>query len=159
MAGAFAGGNAEYVTLFEPTASMTEAAGAGYIVASVGEAAGEIPYTAYFANKSYIEKNGDVIQGFTNAIYKGEKWVKDHSAKEIAEAITEFFPDTDLDMLTAAIQSYIDIDAWRDTPVLKEESFNLLQKVMTEAGELEKQADYNKIVNNSFAEKAIETVK
>ncbi len=159
MAGAFAGGNAEYVTLFEPTASMTEAAGAGYIVASVGEAAGEIPYTAYFANKSYIEENPDIIQGFTNAIYKGQKWVKEHTAAEIAEVITEFFPDTDLDMLTASIQSYMDIDAWSDTPVLKEESFNLLQTVMKEAGELEKEADYNKIINNSFTQKAIETIK
>ena len=156
MAGAFAGGNAEYVTLFEPTASATEKAGKGYIVASVGEASGEIPYTAYFAKKSYIEKNPNIIQGFTNAIYKGEQWVKSHSAKEIAEAIVDFFPDTDLTMLEAALQSYIDIDAWRDNPVLKQESFALLQKVMKEAGELEKEADYGKVINNSFAEKAIQ---
>lgn len=156
MAGAFAGGNAEYVTLFEPTASATEKAGKGYSVASVGEASGEIPYTAYFAKKSYIEKNPNIIQGFTNAIYKGEQWVKSHSAKEIAEAIVDFFPDTDLTMLEAALQSYIDIDAWRDNPVLKQESFALLQKVMKEAGELEKEADYGKVINNSFAEKAIQ---
>ena len=156
MAGAFAGGNAEYVTLFEPTASATEKAGKGYIVVSVGEASGEIPYTAYFTKKSYIEKNPNIIQGFTNAIYKGEQWVKSHSAKEIAEAIVDFFPDTDLTMLEAALQSYIDIDAWRDNPVLKQESFALLQKVMKEAGELEKEADYGKVVNNSFAEKAIQ---
>ena len=117
---------------------------------------GEIPYTAYFAKKSYIEKNSNIIQGFTNAIYKGEQWVKSHSAKEIAEAIVDFFPNTDLSMLEAALQSYIDIDAWRDNPVLKQESFALLQKVMKEAGELEKEADYGKVVNNSFAEKAIQ---
>jgi len=159
MAGAFAGGNAEYVTLFEPTASMTEASGKGYVVASVGEASGEIPYTAYFAKKSYIEQNKDVIQAFTNAIYKGEKWVKEHTAQEIAEVIKDFFPDTDIDMLATSIQSYMDIDAWRDTPVLKKESFDLLQTVMKEAGELEKEGDYSKIVNNSFAEKAIKEVK
>ena len=84
--------HAEYVTLFEPTASATQNAGKGYIVASVGEASGEIPYTAYFAKKSYIEKNPNIIQGFTNAIYKGEQWVKSHSAKEIAEAIVDFLP-------------------------------------------------------------------
>lgn len=159
MAGAFAGGNAEYVTLFEPTASMTAQAGKGYIVASVGEASGEIPYTAYFAKKSYIEENADIIQGFTNAIYKGEKWVKEHSAKEIAEAIISFFPDTSLDMITTSVQSYMDIDAWKSTPVLKEESFKLLQDVMKEAGELEKEADYSKVVNNSFAEKAIQKIE
>lgn len=155
MAGAFAGGDAEYVTLFEPTASMTEEAGKGYVVASVGEASGEIPYTAYFAKKSYIEENNDVIQGFTNAIYKGQQWVKQHSAKEIAEVIQDFFPDTDLDMLTKSIQSYMDIDAWNDTPVLKEEAFNRLQTVMKEAGELDKEAPYNKVINNEFAENAI----
>ena len=155
MAGAFAGGDAEYVTLFEPTASMTEEAGKGYVVASVGEASGEIPYTAYFAKKSYIEKNKDVIQGFTNAIYKGQQWIKQHSAKEIAEVIQDFFPDTDLDMLTKSIQSYINIDAWNDTPVLKEEAFNRLQTVMKEAGELDKEAPYNKVINNEFAENSI----
>lgn len=159
MAGAFAGGNAEYVTLFEPTASMTEAAGKGYVVASVGEASGEIPYTAYFAKKSYIEKNADVIQGFTNAIYKGEKWVKEHTATEIAEVIKDFFPDSDVKMLATALQSYMNIDAWKSDPILKKESFDLLQTVMKEAGELEKEGDYNKIVNNSFAEKAIKEVK
>ena len=155
MAGAFAGGDAEYVTLFEPTASATEQAGKGYIVASVGEEAGEIPYTAYFANKSYIEQNPDVIQGFTNAIYKGQQYVKEHTAEEIAELIKDFFADTDVEMLTTSVQSYMDIDAWKSDPILEEESFNLLQTVMTEAGELTKQADYDKVVNNSFAEKAI----
>lgn len=159
MAGAFAGGDAEYVTLFEPTASMTEKAGKGYIVASVGEASGEIPYTAYFAKKSYIEQNSEVIQGFTNAIYKGEQWVKNHTAAEIADNIRGFFPDTDLEMLSTAIQSYMDIDAWKDNPILKEESFDLLQTVMKEAGELDKEGDYDKIVNNSYAEKATETIK
>ena len=155
MAGAFAGGDAEYVTLFEPTASATEQAGKGYIVASVGEEAGEIPYTAYFANKSYIEQNPDVIQGFTNAIYKGQQYVKEHTAEEIAELIKDFFADTDVEMLTTSVQSYMDIDAWKSDPILEEESFNLLQTVMTEAGELTKQADYDKVVNNSFAEKAV----
>ena len=154
MAGAFAGGNADYVTLFEPTASMTEAQGKGYIVASVGEAAGEIPYTAYFAKKSYIESNPEIVQGFTNAVYEGLVWTKEHSAKEIAEVIQSFFPDTDLEMLANAIQQYKDIDAWNETPVLKEEAFDRLQTVMAEAGELETKAPYDVIVNNKFAEKA-----
>ncbi len=156
MAGAFASGNADYVTLFEPTASLTQQEGKGYVVASVGEEAGEIPYTAYFAKKSYIKENEEIIQNFTNSIYKGQKWVKEHSSKEIAEAIQSFFPDTNIDLLTAAIQSYKDIDAWNDTPVLKEEAFNRLQEVMTMAGELTNQAPYEEIVNNSYAEKVIE---
>ena len=155
MAGAFSSGTAQFVTLFEPTASLIQNEGKGYVVASVGEAAGEIPYTAYFAQKSYIQNNEDVIQGFTNAIYKGEKWVNEHSSEEIAKAVQSFFPDTDLSLLANVIQNYKDIDAWNDTPVLKEESFELLQDVMTMAGELDKKAPYSKLVNNSFAEKSI----
>ena len=155
MAGAFAAGNADYVTLFEPTASLTEAEGKGYIVASVGEEAGEIPYTAYFAKKSYIQNNENIIQGFTDAIYKGQQWVKEHSAKEVAESIQSFFPDTDIEQLATAVQSYKDIDAWNENPILKEESFNKLQEVMTMAGELNEKAPYSEIVNNKYAEESI----
>ena len=156
MAGAFAAGNADYVTLFEPTASLTEQEGKGYVVASVGEEAGEIPYTAYFAKKSYIEANEDIIQSFTDAIYKGQTWVKEHTAEEIATVIQDFFPDTSIEMLTEAIQTYKDIDAWNETPVLKEEGFNRLQEVMTLAGELENLAPYDKVVNNTYAIQSIE---
>ena len=122
MAGAFTSGTADYVTLFEPTASLTQNENKGYIVASVGEAAGEIPYTAYFAKKSYIENNKETIQKFTNAIYKGQKWVKENSSEDIAKVVQSFFPDTDITLLSKVIQNYKDIDAWNDTPVLKEES-------------------------------------
>lgn len=155
MAGAFASGNADYVTLFEPTASLTQSQNKGYIVASVGKEAGEIPYTAYFAKKSYIKNNENIIQNFTDAIYEGQKWVKSHSANEIAKSIQSFFPSTDIDQLTAAIKSYQDIDAWSDTPVLKEEAFNRLQEVMTMAGELKNTVPYDKIINNTYAEKSI----
>ena len=154
MASAFTSGSADYVTLFEPTASNIEKLGKGHIVASVGKEAGEIPYTAYFAKKSYIENNETTIQNFTNAIYKGQKWVKEHTAKEIAESIQNFFPDTDIELLTTAIQSYKDIDAWNETPVLKQESFDKLQEVMSLAGELKVKAPYDKIVNNKYAQEA-----
>ena len=155
MAGAFTGGTAEYVTLFEPTASMTEDAGKGYIVASVGEASGEIPYTAYCAKKSYIKENSNVIEGFTRAIYKGQQWVKEHTAREVAEVIQGYFPSTSVESLEKSVQSYKNIDAWNDTPVLKKEAFDKLQLIMTEAGELTQKAPYENIVNNSFAEKVI----
>ena len=153
MAGAFAGGDAEYVTLFEPTATMTQDAGKGYIAASVGEASGEIPYTAYCAKKSYIEENPEIIEGFTRAIYKGEQWVKEHTAREVAEKIQEYFPDTTVDSLENSVQKYKDIDAWKENPILEEEAFDKLQLIMTEAGELDQKAPYDKIVNNTFAEK------
>lgn len=154
MTAAFTGGTGDYVTAFEPTASMLQQEGKGYIVASVGEAAGDIPYTAYFAKKSYIEENSDLIQRFTNAVYRGQQWVAAHTDAEVAEAVAEFFPDTTLDLLTASVASYRAIDAWNTDPVMTEESFNRLQTVMTEAGELTKTADFDAVVNNTFAEKA-----
>ena len=158
MAGAFTGGTGDYVTIFEPTASMMEAEGKGYIVASVGDAAGEIPYTAYFAKKSYIEENRDLIQRFTRAIYKGQKWVAEHSAQEIAEAVADSFPDTEVDLLATVVQRYKDIGAWNDTPVMTQESLDLLQEVMEQAGELDQRAPHDKIVDNSFAQEAMEAL-
>ncbi len=156
MTAAFTGGTGDYVTAFEPTGSMLEAEGKGYIVASVGEASGDIPYTAYFAKKSYIEDNSDLIRRFTKAVYKGQQWIASHTAAEIAEAVKDSFPDTDLALLTKAVESYQSIDAWNETPFMSEESFNRLQSVMTEAGELKQIADYGKVVNNTFAKKAME---
>ena len=156
MAGAFAGGNAEYVTLFEPTASMTEAQGKGYIVTSIGKESGEVPYTAYMAKKSYIANNSDIIEKFTRAIYKGLTWVKVHSSKEVAEKIQSFFPSTTPESLEKSVQSYKDIDAWNDTPVLKQEAFEKLELIMQEAGELETKAPYEKIVNNTYSKKVSE---
>ena len=150
MASAFSTGQADFVTLFEPTASQIELSGKGYIVASVGEAAGEVPYTAYFAKKSYIEKNHDVIQSFTDAIYKGQQYVQTHTSEEIAKLIKGFFPDTDVAMLANAIESYRQIDAWNTTPFMAEEDFNLLQDIIYDAGELEKYAPYSEVVNNFY---------
>ena len=150
MASAFSTGKADFVTLFEPTASQIEMSGKGYIVASVGEEAGKIPYTAYFAKKSYIEKNSNIIQSFTNAIYKGQQYVQAHSSKEIAELIKEFFPDTEVDVLANSIESYRKIDAWNTTPFMSEEDFNLLQDIIYDAGELEKYAPYYEVVNNFY---------
>lgn len=154
MTAAFTGGTGDYVTAFEPTASMLQKEGKGYIVASVGEAAGDIPYTAYFAKKSFIDKNSDLVQRFTNAVYKGQQWVATHTDAEVAKTVAEFFPDTTLDLLTASVASYRAIDAWNTDPVMSEDSFNRLQTVMTQAGELTKTADYDKVVNNTFAKKA-----
>ncbi len=154
MTGAFTGGNGDYATCFEPTASMVEAEGKGYIVASVGEAAGEIPYTAYFAKKSYLEKNKDLVQRFTNAVYQGQQWVAEHTAAEVAQAIAPAFPDTGEEILTQVVQRYKDIGAWNTDPVMTEEAFERLQTVMEEAGELAQRADYALVVNNSFAERA-----
>ena len=154
MNSSFVGGTADYVTSFEPAASQLEKEGAGYIVAAVGSATEEIPYTAYFAKKSYIEENSDIIQKFTNALYKGQVWVNEHTPEEIAEATLASFPDSDKELLTKAIANYKEIDVWNTTPVMTEDSFNLLQEVIVEAGELETVAPFDKVVNNSFAEKA-----
>ena len=155
MAGAFAGGNAEYVTLFEPTASMTEAEGKGYVVASVGEASGEVPYTAYCAKKSYIQKHPDVIQRFTNATQKGLDYVNTHSSAEIAAIIAPQFKETDIATITAIVERYKSQDTWKTSTVFTEDSFNLLQDILTQAGELKSPVPYNSLVTTEFSEKAL----
>lgn len=153
MAGAFTGGNGDYVTLFEPTATEVEQAGKGYILTSIGQESGEIPYTAYFASQAYIKENSKLIQSFTNAVARGQAWVQQHSAAEIAEAIADQFPDTDVKVLTTVAQRYKDIDAWNATPVMEQSSLERLETVMETAGVLthEQWVDFSKLVDNSYA--------
>ncbi|MGL4335565.1 MAG: ABC transporter substrate-binding protein [Turicibacter sp.] len=159
MAGAFVGLDAEYVTLFEPVATSMQQQGKGYIVASIGAEGGSIPYTCYQATQSYISENPELIQSFTNAVYKGQQWVATHSSEEIAKSISQFFPDMKIEDLTTVINNYKTIDAWATTPVLTEESLNKLMDIMQLAGQLENRADYSSIVNTDFAKEAINTVK
>ncbi|NLJ41201.1 MAG: ABC transporter substrate-binding protein [Clostridiales bacterium] len=156
MAGAFTGGTGDYVTLFEPVAAALENVGTGHVLASVGVAGGNIPFTAYAAKKTFIKENNDLIQGFTNAITKGLKFVNERPPEDIAKAIMPAFPDNDLDLLTQVAKRYKEQGSWPDHPALKEEDLNHLQDIMEMAGELDQRAPYDKLVNNHFALKAAE---
>ena len=155
MAGAFTGGNGDYVSLFEPTATEVERSGKGYVLLSIGQESGEIPYTAFFALKSTLNGERDMVQRFTNALYRGQQWVLTHSAGEIARAIVEQFHDTDLEVLTAVCQRHLDIDAWNAVPAMKQESFERLETVRETAGELEERVVFEQVVDNSFARAAM----
>ena len=154
MAGTFVGGTGDYVALFEPSATEVEANKQGYVLKSIGEESGEVPYTVYNAKKSFIKDNPELIQKFTNAVQKGLDYVQTASSEEIADQIKDFFPDNDKETLVKVIDRYKDIDAWKDTPVLTKDSFDRLQDIMSEAGQLDKKADYKDLVNTTFAEKA-----
>lgn len=156
MAGAFTGGNGDYVALFEPTATEVVEAGQGYILCSIGEATGEVPYTAYFASQSYMAAHPEVMQGFTNAIAKAQQWVATHSDREVAEAIADQFPDTDITVLETVTARHRAIDAWKQTPALEEQALVNLQQVMEHAGELERDewVDFDALVDNTWAKNA-----
>jgi len=154
MVGAFLGGTADFVTAFEPVASTIELEGRGYVVASVGEAFGEIPYTAYYALSSFIEANPEIIQGFTNAVYRGQVWVRENSPEEIARVISPFFPDADLTILASAIARYKEIEAYAATPAVSRTAFDNLQRIMDSAGELPAFAPFDVLVDNTFANRA-----
>ncbi len=155
MAGAFVGGEGDYVTLFEPVAATLEKEGKGYVVASIGKEGGYIPYTCYSATKEYIEKNPEIIQKFTNALYKGMVWVQEHSSEEISDAVIPQFPDTDKEVLKTLIERYRDQDSWKPDLIITEEGLNHMMDIMELAGELDKRADYSKIVTTEFAKKAM----
>lgn len=155
MAGAFVQGEADYTTLFEPTALMLEQDGSGYVLTSVGKYSPEVPFTSYYVTKEYLKENKEIVQKFTNAIYKAQKYVMESTNLEVAIAIKDFFPDTSVEDLAKVIKRYREADVWCDTPYFKEEGLNRLMDIMTEAKELEKRAKFSDIVDNSFAENAV----
>jgi len=150
---AFLGGTGDYCTVFEPTASEYQSTGEWYIVASVGEQAGEIPYTSFIALSSYIENNQDTLESFLTAIKKAHEFMSEHTDNEVAEAIVKQFPSTSINSIAASIKSYKSIDAWRTDLQGTEESFTRLQDIMENAGELTQRAPFDKIVDNSLAKK------
>lgn len=153
MSGAFIGGQGDFVSLFEPNALELEKQGLGYVVASIGELGGIVPYTAFNAKKSYIENNPNVIEGFTKAIQKGLDYVHNNSSKDIALKILSEFPDTSLTDLEKIIDRYKSIDSWFKTTYINEDNFIHIEKIMENAKELSKRVPYNKLVNNTYAKK------
>lgn len=152
MIGAFLGGTGDFVTAFEPVASTIELEGRGYVVASMGEESGVLPYTAFYALKSLIEEDPDLIQSFTNAIARGQQWIQENSPEAIAEVIAPFFPDAELEILASAIGRYKEVGAYALTPEITAEAFYRLQEIMIAAGELTEKAPFETLVNNEFAE-------
>ncbi|MDO5381418.1 MAG: ABC transporter substrate-binding protein [Eubacteriales bacterium] len=153
---AFTSGIGDYTIEFEPAATLLEQQNAGYVVASLGTDSGYVPYTAYCAKKSFMDKNPEVIQSFTNAIQKGLDYVNSHTADDIASVIAPQFPETDLDTITTIVERYKSQDTWKENTVFEEESFSLLKNILKDAGELTSDVPYNKLVDTSFARTAAE---
>ena len=153
-AAAFPGSGADYTVEFEPFATALEQQGQGYVVASLGVDSGYVPYTAYSARRTYLEEHPEIIQGFVNAIQKGLEYVNSHSAQEIAEVIHPQFQETDTATLAVIIDRYKEQDTWKEDTIFTEESFDLLQNILEEAGELKDRVPYEDLVTTEFAEKA-----
>ena len=154
-AAAFKGDNsADFTVEFEPSATALEKQGAGYVVASLGVDSGYVPYTSYSAKTSYMEKNPDIMQKFTNALQKGMDYVQKHTPEEIARVIEPQFPETDLDTITAIVKRYYDQDTWKENLVFGQEGFELLQDILEDAGELKERTPYEELVNTEFAKNA-----
>ena len=155
-AAAFSGGQGDFTIEFEPHATSLEAKGDGYVVASLGEDSGYVPYTAFSAKKSYLEAHPDTIQAFTNALQKGMDYVSSHTPEEIAKMIQPQFEETDLETLTTIVTRYHQQDTWKSNLIFEEDAFTLLQNILEESGELPQRVPYEDLVNTDFAKKAAE---
>lgn len=156
-AAAFTGdSSSDFTVEFEPSATALEKEGNGYVVASLGVDSGYVPYTSYSAKNSLLEKNPQLIQSFTNALQKGMDYVQDHTPEEIASVIKPQFPETDLDTLTTIVTRYHEQDTWKENLVFEQDSFELLQDILEDAGELNARVSYEDLVTTDFAQKASE---
>ena len=153
-AAAFTSSDADYTVEFEPFATTLELEGSGYVTASLGTESGYVPYTAYCARKSYMEENPEIIQKFTNAIQKGMDYVNSHTSEEIAKTIAPQFKETPVEKLTVIVDRYKEQDTWKEDTIFQKESFDLLQNILEEAGELDSRVPYEDLVTTEFSEKA-----
>lgn len=158
MVSAFEAGTADYCTMFDPTAYEYEAAGKGYVVASVGEASGEVPYTCFIAKNSWLTKNKKTADGFLRAIIKAIKYVNETDSATVAPYLSAYFEGISEASLAASVERYRAIDAWRTDLCMTEDSFNRLQDIIENAGELSRRAQMSELVDNSYAEKIYKEV-
>lgn len=149
LSGAFIGGNGDYVTLFEPNALALEKEDKGYVVASIGEIGGEVPYTAFNALKSYIDKNPEIIKGFNKALQKGIDYTKKHTDEECAKILEEYFPDSSIEDISKVLKRYREIDSWYDTTEIPKKGFEHMQDIVEYNGFLDKRVDYDKVVKKT----------
>ena len=156
-AAAFSGdASSDFTVEFEPSATALEKEGAGYVVASLGVDSGYVPYTSYSAKTSYMEKNPEIIQKFTDALQKGMEYVQTHTPEEIAQVISPQFAETDLDTVTTIVKRYYDQDTWKPNLIFEKESFELLEDILEDAGELKERVPYENLVTTEYAAKAAE---
>lgn len=152
-AAAFSGGSGDFSVEFEPGATNLEKEGAGFVVASVGVDSGYVPYTAFSAKESYIQKHPELIQSFTNALQKGMDYVNQHSSEDIADVISPQFKDTDKNTISTIVERYKSQDTWKNNLVFSEESYNLLLDILEEAGVITDRPAYKELVTTTYAEK------
>lgn len=105
-----------------------------------------MPYTAFYARKSYIYNNEDTIRGFNRAINKGLNYVMNHSDKEVAEVVLKQFPDNSLKEIEVIVKRYRDADSWLNNTSISEESFRNLEDIMIDNELLEDYVNFNKLV-------------
>ncbi len=158
MTAAFLEGTAEYCTIFEPTASEVQAEGKGYIVAAVGDASGEVPYTSFIAKRSWLDHNQDIAKGFLRAIMKAIDFATKTDADEVATYLYKQFPDTSYASITTSVTSYKRIDSWQKDMQMTEKSFDRLQDIIEAAGELPTRGNFAKLVDNSLAKEVYESL-
>lgn len=148
LSGSFIGGNGDFVNLFEPNATKLEKEGYGYVVASVGLLADEVPYTAFYSRKSYINDNKELLEGFTRAINKGLEFVNKNNSEKIANSIIDQFPDSSLNDVVTIVQRYKTSDSWLDNPFINEKSFDNLLEIMLSADQIDEKVPYKNLINN-----------
>lgn len=158
MTAAFESGVADYCTMFEPTASEYVAQGKGYIVASVGQESGEVPYTCFIAKQSYIDENPEKIEGFLRAVTKAIKYVNETDSATVAQQLVPYFDGTSVSSLEVSLDSYKAIDAWVTDMAMKESAFTRLQDIIESAGELERRVEFGEIVITDVAHTVYEQV-
>lgn len=146
MTAAFTNGVGDYVTMFEPSASEFQKSGKGYIVAPVGPAGGEVPYTCFMAKQSFIEKETGKVDAILRSVTKATKYIYEHDVADVADKIAKYFDNTSKESITVSLNNYKSINTWVTNMAMTESRFNRLQDIIENAGELEKRVSFTDVV-------------
>lgn len=107
---------------------------------------GEMPYTAFYAKRSYLDNNKDLINRFNKAINKGLDYVRSNDEENIANVILGQFPDSSLNDVIKIVKRYKDADSWLSNTTITEDSYENLEDIMIDNNLLDEYVDFDKLV-------------
>jgi NitT/TauT family transport system substrate-binding protein len=154
--GSWLSGQNEYGIFTEPDAAQLELDGKAYVLASIGGTVGFADYTSFMATDKYIADNPAILQAWTDAIYRAQKWTAAASSADIVQAVAPFFPGVSPQAMTLAAERYQKLKIWKTSPVIQPQPIERFQDILVHGNVLDadKRVKFGDLVRTEFASKA-----
>ena len=152
---AFRGGHGDFLEQTQPTVERLIAEGAAHLVVSMGVATGPVPFTSYMTTPEFLKQEPDVMLRFTRAVYRTQRWLATHGAREISEVIGAGFPEIDAAIRERIVTRFQAQETWARDPLLRRSGYEYLEEILLTGGFITRRHRYEDLVDTQLAERVM----